>query len=64
MADICGSSGEDMAFSTHFSWPITQTERGKKDKAFCLASQCPTDTAMGDHSVCETVCARGCVCWV
>ncbi len=60
VADICGASGEDMAFSPHFSWPITQTERGKEDKAFCLAWQCPTDTAMGDHSVCEAVCV--CVC--
>lgn len=62
VADICGASGEDMAFSPHFSWPITQTERGKEDKAFCLAWQCPSDTAMGNHSACETVCVCACVC--
>lgn len=49
VADICGVLDENMAFSPHFSWPITHTERRKADKTFCLAWQCPTDTAMAQR---------------
>lgn len=47
-----------------FSEPITQAERGKEDKAFCLAWQCTINTSMGDHGVCVCVCSCSCVWWI